>query len=88
MTRIIDQLKTVGLVSASVLLLAACGNQKETEEAAVETDAVATTAMPAEESLGDMGMDSSATDAMAEMAPPADPMMDMPGTTPPAEPAQ
>lgn len=83
MTSMMERLLAAGVISAMSLLLAACGNQGAPAETAAEVETVASEAMPAEEMIGDMGLDESAMDATMEMAPPADPMMtDAPAETP------
>lgn len=89
MTLMFDRLLTAGTISAAALLLAACGDKSAPAETATDTQAITSEAMPAEELPGDMGMDGSAMDATAEMAPPADPMMEeTPAQTPAQNPAQ
>lgn len=78
--------KVAGVSMAMALLLAACGDKATpgAGEAAVGSDAVTTESMPAEESAGDVMMDGSATDATADAAPPADPMLEVPAEPAPA----
>lgn len=83
MTIVIDRLLAAGMIPATALLLAACGDKSAPAETATETPTITAEEMPAEEMPGDMGMDTSAMDATVEMAPPADPMMDAaPAETP------
>lgn len=76
------------LVASALLvpMLAACGKDAgEADEAVAEettTMDVAAGDMVAEDVMVDDMMDESATDRIAEMAPPADPMMEIPDVEP------
>jgi len=79
--------RAVLAISALLLpVLAACGKDEGSADEATMAETTTTDtsegAMMAEDVMVDDMMDESATDRIAEMAPPADPMMEMPAMEP------